>query len=79
MSFLLVYNKSNSEVRYCSNTTSHLLDQHSRVRVNIYASDQAKSFESRKFTRELSKICFFSSNSAILEGFIAQLSFNAIE
>ena len=41
---------------YCSDTTSHSQSQHSRVQVNIYASDQAKSFESREFTQELTQL-----------------------
>ena len=52
------------------------------MRVSIYATDQAKSFESREFTQELTQpgsICFFSSNSAIFEDFIERLSLNAIE
>ena len=40
---------------YCSDATSHSRGQHSRVQVNIYASDQAKSFEPREFTQELTE------------------------
>ena len=47
--------------------------------------DQAKSFEAREFTQELTqpsnlvRVFLFSSISAILEGFAEQLPLNAIE
>ena len=43
----------NNQLRYCLNETSHSQSQHSCVRVNIYASDEAKSFESKEFIQEL--------------------------
>ena len=55
---------------YCSDATSHSRGQHSHLPVNIYASDQTKSFELRN---SLENFCFFSSNSAIFEGFVEQL------
>ena len=53
-------------VGYCSDATSHSRGQHTRVRVNIYASDQAKSVESREFTKNY-QACKHLINSTIFE------------
>jgi len=42
--------KSGNKIWYCSDATSHLRGQHMRMWVNIYVSDQDKSFKSREFT-----------------------------
>ena len=39
-------------IRYYLDATSHSRGQHLCVQVNIYTSDQAKSFESGEFTQE---------------------------
>ena len=45
------------QARYCSDATSHSRGQYKCVQVQIYSSDQAKSFKSREFTQELTQLC----------------------
>ena len=47
--------KIHHEWYYCSDETPQTRGKHLHVQVNIYASDQAKSFELRKFTTELTQ------------------------
>ena len=44
-------------IRYCLDATSHLRGEHTGVQVNIYVHDQAKSFELRELTQELTQPC----------------------